>query len=105
MLFTDHRLSLLCTVVFGSSWLLTSGTAAAVVKGGMQDLDIATVAEEQASFVVLYSDISNKGAMTATMGQVSRHTMYACLYYVYRCISVYLSVSAYIHIHIYQFTN
>ena len=83
MLFIDHRLSLVCTVVFGSSWLLTSGTAAAVVKGGMQDLDIATVAEEQASFIVLYSDISNKGAMTATMGQVSSHTM--CGYSVCLC--------------------
>jgi hypothetical protein len=56
--------------VFGSSWLLTSGQASAVVNGGMLDIDVATVSEGDGKFLVAYSDVSNRGAMTATMGQV-----------------------------------
>jgi hypothetical protein len=56
--------------VFGSSWLLTSGQASAVVNGGMLDLDVVTVSEGDNKFLVAYSDVSNRGAMTATMGQV-----------------------------------
>jgi hypothetical protein len=56
-------------LVFGANWLLTSGQAATIVAGGMMDLDIEMVSDDGV-FMVLYSDISNHGAMTATMGQV-----------------------------------
>ena len=65
MLCHSHR----SLVVFGASWELTSGEASAVVPQGMMDIDVAAVSDA-GLFMVLYSDISNNGAMTATMGEV-----------------------------------
>ncbi len=55
--------------MFGASWLVTSGQASIDLSSWLMDLDVARVSDSQ-DFMVLYSDISNNGAMTATAGQV-----------------------------------
>lgn len=62
----DNALS----VVFGASWLVTSGQALTDLTNWIMDLDIAVVSNA-GNFIVLYSDISNNGAMTATVGQLT----------------------------------
>lgn len=57
---------------FTSFWAVTSGQAAAVVSGGMMDLDVVTVSDNN-RFMVLFSDITNKGAITAAVGEVWCH--------------------------------
>ena len=63
-------------VTFGSSIAVSSGLALEAVFGGYtyMDLDIQTLAQTNASsaqaFVVLYSDVSNKGKMTAAAIEV-----------------------------------
>ena len=55
---------------FGSSWVVNSGEVFIdTLPTGDMDIDVEKVSSD--SFVVLYSDISNNGAMTATMGQIS----------------------------------
>lgn len=49
---------------------MTANEASTVVNGGSMDLDVVTVSEEQGRFMVAFSDASNKGAMTAAVGQV-----------------------------------
>jgi hypothetical protein len=44
--------------------------SAAVSSQGLFDLDVQTVSDD-GSFIVLYSDVSNNGHMTATLGEVS----------------------------------
>jgi hypothetical protein len=56
---------------WGASWQVTTNDAATLVDGGMMDLDIATVSEQEGRFLVAFSDAANKGAMTAVEGQVS----------------------------------
>jgi len=58
-------------IVFGAQWMVNSGAAYAMsYTTGLLDLDIRTVSSNQ-EFVVLYSDISNSGAITASFGQKS----------------------------------
>jgi hypothetical protein len=56
---------------WGASWQVTTNDAATLVDGGMMDLDIATVSEQEGRFLVAFSDAANKGAMTAVEGEVS----------------------------------
>lgn len=58
-------------VVFGSSWTLTTGQALTVSNAGYMDIDIEAITEENRDFMVLYSDVSNNGDMTAVMGQIT----------------------------------
>jgi len=55
--------------VYGSSLALTSGAASYVEARGMMDIDIVTVSEDH-QFMVLYSDYSNYGIVTAVIGEV-----------------------------------
>jgi hypothetical protein len=57
-------------LVFGSSWRVTSGETSAYLDSGLMDIDIVTTNENN-EFMVLYSDVSNNGAITLTAGQVS----------------------------------
>jgi hypothetical protein len=55
--------------VYGSSLALTSGTTSYVEARGMMDIDIVTVSADH-QFMVLYSDYSNYGIVTAVIGEV-----------------------------------
>jgi len=58
-------------IVYGSSWSVTNGQASSAVSNlGLFDLDVKTISDD-GSFMVLYSDLSNKGHMTATVGEVT----------------------------------
>jgi len=57
------------SLVYGSSLALTSGAASYVEARGMMDIDIVTVSEDH-QFMVLYSDYSNYGIVTAVIGEV-----------------------------------
>ncbi len=58
-------------ITFGSKWVVNSGASYTMLQTGLMDLDIVTVSEAQ-EFLVLYSDVSNHGAITATLGQVKK---------------------------------
>jgi hypothetical protein len=68
---TNCHMFLLVLSDWGASWQVTTNDAATLVDGGMMDLDIATVSEQEGRFLVAFSDGANKGAMTAVEGQVS----------------------------------
>ncbi len=55
--------------MFGASLLLSNAPASGIVSSGMLDLDVE-VTSSDGKFMVLYSDFSNQGAMTATRAQV-----------------------------------
>ena len=57
------------SLVYGSSLALTSGVASYVEARGMMDIDIVTVSKDH-QFMVLYSDYSNYGIVTAVIGEV-----------------------------------
>lgn len=57
------------SLVYGSSLALTSGATSYVEARGMMDIDIVTVSEDH-QFMVLYSDYSNYGIVTAVIGEV-----------------------------------
>ena len=60
-----------CRVVFGATWTVNSGRAATGnLKTGLMDIDVATISTA-GEFMVLFSDLSENGAMTAATGQVS----------------------------------
>ena len=50
--------------------MVTSGQALTDLTNWIMDLDVAVVSDS-GNFMVLYSDISNNGAMTATVGQLT----------------------------------
>jgi hypothetical protein len=57
------------SLVYGSSLALTSGATSYVEARGMMDIDIVTVSADH-QFMVLYSDYSNYGIVTAVIGEV-----------------------------------
>eukprot|EP01038_Epipyxis_sp_PR26KG_P004136 gene4136-5890_t len=57
-------------ILFGSSWHVTSGQTTIPLSGGLMDIDIAK-ASDDLSFVILYSDVSNHGAVTVSSGQLT----------------------------------
>jgi len=69
-------------IVFGSKLTVNSGASYTQLQTGLMDLDIVTVSENQ-EFLVLYSDVSNHGAITATLGQVciNNFTLFSCLFH------------------------
>ena len=58
-------------LAYGATWTVNSGEVFTTLPTGYMDIDIATVSASDQSFVLLYSDSSNSGAMTATIGQVT----------------------------------
>lgn len=56
--------------MFGASWKVTSGQALTDLTNWIMDIDIAVVSDA-GNFLVLYSDVSNNGAMTATAGELT----------------------------------
>jgi hypothetical protein len=59
-------------IVYGSNWIVHSGAAYEnSLKTGIMDLDIELISKEDRQFLVLYSDMSNQGAVLATAGQVT----------------------------------
>jgi hypothetical protein len=58
-------------LVFGPSWLVNSGAAYQQdLPTGLLDLDIEVISDSR-QFVVLYSDLSNQGAVLASVGQLT----------------------------------
>ncbi len=57
---------------------MTTGLASAFLSVGLMDIDIEALNTE-GEFMVLYSDVSNGGTMTATAGQVGGDTNFVCL--------------------------
>jgi len=65
-----HHIAFIITIiVYGSSLALTSGEASYVQARGMMDIDIVTVSTDH-QFMVLFSDYSNNGIVTAVIGEV-----------------------------------
>jgi hypothetical protein len=62
--------SSLSPITFGSTWTVQSGQVFTALPTGYMDIDITKVSESDLTFTLLYSDLSNAGAMTLSMGQV-----------------------------------
>lgn len=56
-------------IVFGASWLVNGGASYEVLQTGLMDIDVQTISSNR-EFAVLYTDISNNGAVMVTTGQV-----------------------------------
>ena len=59
--------------MFGSKWEVTTGLAAEYLDDGLMNIDIVTLNTDN-EFMVLFSDVSNNGVMTAAAGKVNNNT-------------------------------
>lgn len=58
------------SVTFGGQWTVNTGRVFYSTTGGSPDIDVVTV-DTDGHFLVLYTDLSNDMALTATMGEVT----------------------------------